>query len=347
MGRGRRTRSLCDDFVVAESETLGVLAHPGGLVVERPELSVGVLRAISRPDGLEIELLARRPPDRRSALERQADIRAGRDGTPTAPRRLLPAFDEGMDLRVGWLDGDGRAHWEFATRSMSGDYFEHVNGPSLRLGFDFPALFGDVSMVLAWPEIGFEETVVSLALPDRATVERDTVSIWTAPFQAGPVPDALEQRVGAFHPEELAVETGRVVAAPRVLSRGDHAVVVLTGLTAVGSTLIMEIQSVARDEPADTIAAAFFPPSHPPPEIFDDPEELRARGPGASVAVVQDGAARWLDFHEGSTSGGDGFLHNTAGIMLSRPDDGVLDLVVAWPAAGLADVRVTVPLSQH
>src|SRR4029453_8642152 len=61
-------------------ETLGVLAHHGGLVVERPELTVGVVRAVSRPTGLELELLARRPLDRRSASERQRG--APRAGAP-------------------------------------------------------------------------------------------------------------------------------------------------------------------------------------------------------------------------------------------------------------------------
>ncbi|GIE76983.1 hypothetical protein Aph02nite_29330 [Actinoplanes philippinensis] len=75
--------------------TLGVLAHRGGLIAERPELTVGVLRAVSRPTGLELELVARRPLDRRSAGERQADIRAGRRGPAPAPRRLLPPYDEG------------------------------------------------------------------------------------------------------------------------------------------------------------------------------------------------------------------------------------------------------------
>src|SRR5690349_21489759 len=104
-------------------ETFGVLAHHGGLVVERPELTVGVVRAVSRPTGLELELLARRPLDRRSASERQADIRAGRAAPSTAARRLLPSFDEGIDLRVGWLDHDGRAHWEFGSwSSSSGDH---------------------------------------------------------------------------------------------------------------------------------------------------------------------------------------------------------------------------------
>jgi hypothetical protein len=31
---------------------------------------------------------------------------------------------------------------------------------------------------------------------------------------------------------------------------------------------------------------------------------------------------------------------------LSKPDDGVLALMVAWPAAGLPDVCVEIPLSR-
>jgi len=146
---------------VIEAETLGVLAHRGGLLVERPELSVGVVRAVSRPSGLEVELLARRPPDGRSATERQADIRAGRGVVRAAQRRLLPAFDEGMDLRAGWLDDDGRPHWEYGSRSSSsGDAAGGGRGPSLRTVLALPPLFDRVSMVLAWPEIGFPETVV-------------------------------------------------------------------------------------------------------------------------------------------------------------------------------------------
>src|SRR6266487_423928 len=197
-------------------ETLGALAHHGGLVVERPELSVGIVRAVSRPTGLELELLARRPLDRRSASERQADIRGGRVEPSIAPRRLLPPFDEGIDLRVGWLDHYGRAHWEFGSGSSSGgDHFEGTNGPSLRTVLRFPPLFDHASVVLAWPEIGFPETVVELSLPDRATVERNTVSIWDAPLGVRRAPSSLNHRIGAFPLEELAIEAGRIVAMPQ------------------------------------------------------------------------------------------------------------------------------------
>jgi hypothetical protein len=113
--------------------------------------------------------------------------------------------------------------------------------PVLRL----PPLFDHVSVVLAWPEIGFPETVPDLSLPDRATVERGTVSIWYAPLAARLAPESLNHRTGALLFEELAVEAGRVVAMPQVLSRGDDAAVVLTRLTAVGGVLSMEILSVA------------------------------------------------------------------------------------------------------
>jgi hypothetical protein len=329
-------------------ETLGVLAHRGGLLVQRPELSVGVVRAISRPTGLELELLARRPLDRRSATERQADIRAGRDAPPVAPRRLLPPFDEGTDLRVGWLDKDGRAHWEFGSCSASsGDYYEGTNGQSLHTVLHFPPLFDHVSVVLAWPEIGFPETVVGLALPDQAAVESNTVSIWDAPLHAKPVPDSLNHRVAAFPFNELAVEAGRVVAVPQVLSRGEHAVVVLTRLTAVGAALSMEILSVAKEERAHAIVATVFPPSRRPPSISDDPEQIRTCGPGASIAMVQRRGADWVRPQKSSSSGGSGIFRTTAEFTVSNPDDGVLDLVVSWPAAGLPDVCAQIPVSRH
>jgi hypothetical protein len=315
------------------TETLGVLAHPGGLVVDRPELTVGVVRAVSRPDGLELELLARRPLDRRSGSERQADIRAGRGGPPMAPRRLLPQFDAGLDLRVGWLDRDGRAHWEFGSFSStsSGDHFEGTNGPSMQTVLQFPPLFDHASVVLAWPEIGFPETVVDLALPDRATVERDTVSIWDAPLTARRAPDSLTRRVGDFPFEELAVETGRAAATPQVLSRGGGAAVVLTRLTAVGGVLSMEINSIVNGERAPAV----------------DPGQARNRGPGASIAVVREGDAVWVRPHRGQSSGSRHAFRCTAEFALGSPDGGILGLLVAWPAAGLPDVCVEIPLSGH
>jgi len=80
---------------VDATEMLGAPAHPGGLLVERPELTVGVVRAACSPTALELELIAR---------PRRSGVRA------TAIRKLLPAYDEGIDLRLaGQLFGTVRA----------------------------------------------------------------------------------------------------------------------------------------------------------------------------------------------------------------------------------------------
>lgn len=324
------------------TETLGVVAHPGGLLVRRPELTVGVVRAVSGPSALEIELLARRPLDRRSAAERQQDIRAGRAGRP-APRRLLPAFDEGTDLRVGWLDHAGRAHWEFATSGSSddGDHYLGTSGPTCRAVFGLPPAFDRLSLVLAWPEIGFPETVIPMPLPDRATVERAATSIWQAPLDVRPVPAGLNHL--ADHPHDPpAIETGTIVAPPRVLHRHGHvAAVVLTRLTAVDSLLSMELLSIANGAVDHA-----FPPERPTAGELDDPAHLRATGPGASVATIRGTDAFWPRPGDGTFTGGDQTFTCIQEFTLTAPDDGVLDLIVAWPLAGLHDVRVRIPLAR-
>lgn len=308
------------------TETLGAVAHPGGLLVRRPELTVGVVRAVSVLSALEIELLARR-----GASERQQDIRGGH-----ATRRLLPAHDEGLDLRVGWLDHDGRAHWEFATTCSSSDG-DHVLGTH-RAVFRLPPTFDRISLVLAWPETGFPETVVTMPLPDRATVERATTSIWQAPLDVRPVPEGLTHRADRGHAPP-AVEAGTTVAPPRVLHRrGHHAAVVLTRLTATNAMLSMELLSIAKGDTADAVnAQAFLPPP-------DDPAQLRATGPGAAVAVVHGSEALWIRPGDGSSSGRDQHFSCRQEFTTDRPHGDLLDLVVAWPLAGLDDVRVRLPL---
>lgn len=303
------------------AETLGVVAHRGGLVVERPELTVGVVSAVSRPGWLELELLARRPLDRRSGPERQADIRAGRAGPVVAPRRLLPQYDEGLELRVGWLDDGGRAHWEYGSwSSSSGDHFEGVHGPSLRTTLRFPPLFDRVGLVLAWPELGFAEAVVELPLPDRATVERETVSIWDAPVRARRPAEPLTYRDGDSGFDPVPVEAGRIVAGPQVLSRAGGAAVVLTRVTAVGEVLALEINSVAAGAGDDS-------------------------GQGAAVAVLRDGEAVRVRPGDGGSSGGAGVFRSTFEFTLPRPGGDTLDLVVEWPAAGLPEMYAEIPLS--
>ncbi|QFU91104.1 hypothetical protein [Amycolatopsis sp. YIM 10] len=325
------------------TETLGAVAHPGGLLVRRPELTVGIVRAVSRLSALDIELLARRPLDHRSATERQRDIRDGLSSPPeVAPRQLLPAYDEGMDLRAGRLDHTGRAHWEFATSSSSGS--SSTSGPTHRSVFRFPPAFDRLSLVLAWPEIGFPETVVTMPLPDRPTVERATTSIWQAPLDVHPVPEGVTHHAHSHHLPP-AIEAGTNAAPLRVLHRGDHRVaVVLTRLTATNSMLSMELFSIAKDDRADTISAHVFPSSRPTPGALDDPAQIRATGPGASVAVINGHEAFWLRPGDSSASGGGQNFSSHQEFTLNRPHDDLLDLIVAWPLAGLPDVRVQLPL---
>ncbi|MGC7095085.1 hypothetical protein ACPZ19_10500 [Amycolatopsis lurida] len=333
-----------DGEAVDTTETLGAVAHPGGLLVRRPELTVGVVRAVSRLSALEIELLARRPLDRRGATERQRDIRDGlSSGLEVAPRRLLPAYDEGMDLRAGLLDHTGRAHWEFATSHSSRS--SSNSGPAHWFLFRFPPTFDQLSLVLAWPEIGFPETVITMPLPDRPTVERATASIWQAPLDVRPVPEGLTHHAHRHH-RPPAIEAGTNAAPLRVLHRGDHRVaVVLTRLTAVNSMLSMELLSIAKDEHADAVNAQAFPGRRPTSGALDDPAQIRATGPGASVAVVHGHEAFWIRPGDSSASGGSQAFSSHQEFTLNRPHDDLLDLIVAWPLAGLPDVRVHLPLN--
>ncbi|MEU0877004.1 hypothetical protein ABZ345_00280 [Lentzea sp. NPDC005914] len=328
------------------TETLGAVAHPGGMLVRRPELTVGVVRAVSRLSALEIELLARHPLDRRSATERQQDIRQLPSRPAVAPRRLLPEYDEGIDLRVGLLDPAGRVRWEFATSSMSssGDYYLGTSGPTYRSVFRFPPSFDQMSLVLAWPEIGFPETVIPLPLPDRTTVERATTSIWQAPLDVRPVPDGLTHRAGDHHASP-ALEAGTNVAPPRVLLRHDHrAAVVLTRLIEANSMLSMELRGFAKHDSADAINPHAFHGRRRTSAEMDDPAQIRAhRGP--SVAVVQGHEAIWIPPGDGSFSGGDQTFSSLQEFTLNRPHGDLLDLIVAWPLAGLDDVRVHIPLT--
>jgi hypothetical protein len=297
-------------------EVLGVVAHPGGVLVRRPELTVGVVRAVARPSGLAVELLSRTP--------REVAIRPA-----VAPRRLLPEYDEGMDLRVGWLEAGGRARWEYAVSERGRT---SPTAPTERCGvYLLPPLFDEVSLVLAWPEIGFPETVLPLRLPTRDEVEAAATSVWDAPRDGVPVTEEFGRHLADFGPLDLAVEEGVAVAGPKVLHGSDDAVVVLTRATAVGPSLSLEVLSIARGAMAVTIGALPLPPS-------DDPRQ-------AVVAEVRGRDAHQLRSVAG-TFGGGADRHRAVGeYVLDLPDDGVLDLVVSWPLACLDEVRVRVPLN--
>ncbi|HEX6340056.1 hypothetical protein [Umezawaea sp.] len=305
-------------------EVLGVVAHPGGVLVRRPELSVGVVRAVARPTGLTLELLSR--------VAREVAVRP-----PVAPRHLLPAYDEGLDLRVGWLGPDDRARWEYVvseTRSTS------PTAPAVHRGvYLLPPLFDEVSLVLAWPEIGFPEAVLPLPLPSRALVAAAGTSVWDGPRVGVPVAEEFERHLADAGPLDLAVEEGVAVAAPVVLHGSADAVVVLAGVTVVGPVLTLDVLSIARGTTAVAVGLRAFPGTGPPPR--EEGASVRA-----SVAEVRGRGAHLLRPHGGSVGGGSGpgRFHDRSTFVVTRPDGGVLDLLVSWPLAGLAEVRARVPL---
>lgn len=338
-------------------ETLGLLGHPGGILVDHPRLRVGVVTAISRHDGLELELVARSPRNPDSMTD------------PPAPRVLLPRYEEGMNLRVAWLDADDRPHWEYGSVDVSTGY--PFNGTVLQTRMLLPPMFDRARIVLAWPEIGFPEAVVTLPLPDREAVVRAEASVWTAPVDPRPLPTGLTFRSAALHSLDVDAEAGLILSGPRVLHRGDDAVVVvLTRLTLVGPALSLELHSIARGRPggAATTAAMYGPrhrshvenPENPenPPEgptrsARIEPEHPRDPGAGASIALLHPGAtdgadigdeASWLLPAKGTTAGGDDTFSGRAEYAFDRPESAFLDLVVGWPEAGLADAHVRVPL---
>jgi hypothetical protein len=315
---------------VEQDLTLGVLAHRGGPLVRRPELAVGVVQAVSRTSGLSVEVIARRPLDHRDATQRQRDIRLQREQpVRVAPRGLLPGYDEGQNLRLGWLDQAGRAHWEYSTTcsSSSGDDHAGFDGPNWRCTFVLPPMFDQATLVLAWPEIGFEETAVTIPLPDRATVERATTSIWQAPVDAVPITEPLTDHRADDH-ARVRIEAGTVIAAPRVLHRNEHVAVALTRLSALGSALSIELHSVVTGPVADMLIAQSFPPP--------------LEGDGPSLAVCKGNDAFWVRPQEATSFGGDHRFTTVQEFTALRPDGDTLDLIVAWPQADLPRARVRI-----
>lgn len=227
-------RSFSDTMAVWNSRRfLGAVAHRGGVIVDHETLRVGVVQMVSRTSGLQITVVARRPADRRSTAERQAAIRAG-EVTPIASRVLLPSTDEGMELRLGWLDSHHHARWEYphSSESSSGGA-EGQEGPSLRATFVLPPLSEAMTLLLAWPEIGFPETSIELPLPDAATVERASISIWDADLPESGIPSWSQQVTAGLDTVPSTEEvSGTVITQPRTLHRSEDAALVLTWLSA-------------------------------------------------------------------------------------------------------------------
>ncbi|SNY44470.1 hypothetical protein [Paractinoplanes atraurantiacus] len=320
------------------SETLGVVAHPGGLLVDRPELSVGVSLIVSRPTGLEIRLAARHPAepgDVPPGLDEWGELRPGPAGVTPAPRVLLPEYDEGMHLRVGSLDPAGRAQWVYGSTSVySGRYVE------VRTTVVLPPVFDYVDLVLAWPEIGFPEAVIGLSLPGRATVQRGTFSVWEAPpvakLAAGTTPPGdtalLPEPPLLGDPRSPRIEAGRLAADPCVLVRDRDAVIVLSRVTRSGPILALEVESLARGEAATRLEQVELPHR-------DDFVRVRP-----TVALLHGASAFPLRAYEGGYSGGAGTFHATEEFAVASAE--ALDLLVAWPAAGIPAHRAVVPLNR-
>ena len=52
----------------------------------------------------------------------------------------------------------------------------------------------------------------------------------------------------------------------------------------------------------------------------------------------------WLHPEEATASGGPDIFEDTSEYLLHRPDGDTLDLIVGWPAAGLPEVQLDIPL---
>jgi hypothetical protein len=321
--------------------TLGIVVDSGRLIATAPPLAVTLVQAVARVNGLELELLAQRPLDLRSALERQADIRSGADRIEPAPRILLPAADEGRELRVGWIGDNGRANWVFARSSNSSS--GSSRGWRFRGRFTVPIASGTststdtVTIALAWPEIGFPERTFDLQLPAAEVIARASESIWDAPVAPGsPLPAGLpEQPIERVRPSG---EIGRAVADPQVLLRNEVAVVALTRLSVQGELLSAEIISVAKGQTADSIRAATFP-------RYRAPDRSDSAEPRATIGVLVGGEIRPCAPMEGTGSGGDLAIRDVSTFHFPRPDNNELQLLVSWPAAELAQTLIVLALT--
>lgn len=307
--------------------TLGVPAHRGGVLVRHPGVTISLLGAVSRTSGLDVDLLVRRAPDRRTALERQRDVREGRGDTPVGDAPVAGG------LRVGWLDGDRvRPAHPVAWSSESGD---REVGPHHRARYRLPPVFDEVRLVIAWTAFDIPDTEVTLPLPGRDAVARGTTPVWDAPALATPTAGGFGacgfgERPGAAPP--LGVdEPGRVVVARRVLHRADHAVLVLDRLAVLGPGLLsLDLECLARGDVPREVTAAF------PPGADDS---------GPRVAVLHGGVARTGHALRGSSSSGGDVLTCAREFVLERHGD-VVDLIVAWPAAGLGPALARIPLDR-
>ena len=294
---------------------------------------------VSRTSGLQITVVARRPADRRGTADRQAAIRAG-DVTPGASRLLLPSPDEGMELRLGWLDSDRHARWEYPHGSESSSGGADGEGPSLRATFVLPPLFEAMTLLLAWPEIGFPEASIELALPDAVTVESASVAIWDAALPESRKPSWARQVAADLDTVPIAEESGTVIAQLRTLHRSAGAALILTRLSAYENVLQATITGVARGTVADRLGRQGFPPIG-----SSDNDLLAFFGRAKPVfGLVQDNILMTAAPGDGTATGGPGIYETETRFAVPRPvDHQPLQLAVGWPQAGLDIVEIVLP----
>ncbi len=244
-----------------------------------------------------------------------------------------------MELRLGWLDSYRHARWEYphSSESSSGGPARDGPGPSLRATFVLPPLFEAMTLLLAWPEIGFPEISIELALPDAVTVERASLSIWDADLPESRIPSWARQVTADLDWVPIAEETGMAIAQPQMLHRSTDAALVLTRLSAYENVLQATVTGVARGAIADQLRRPRFPkigsPDTDVPAFF-----------GRSTPVfglVQDDILITSAPGDGTATGGPGIYEAERRFAVPRrADHQPLQLAVGWPQAGLDIVEL-------
>jgi hypothetical protein len=196
-----------------DEELLGVVVH-SGLVLARNKDVVAALRRITAfPAGLSLDaVVLARAVHAEAADRRERDARVQRAATAAArreheaatqqeseaaaqwegkaaaererlrkqtmiERRDLPEFDGGDTLRLAILLPAGDAQWLDAYQSTSSSTEERYQ---LEASYWVAPLPGDglLTLVCAWPEIGLQEALTDLVLPDLAVRAAGTRSLW-------------------------------------------------------------------------------------------------------------------------------------------------------------------------
>lgn len=272
-------------------------------------------------------------------------IRDFADTHVPAVRALLPAYDEGIDLRVGWLDPFGRAHWEYPVCGSgdSGDGADGEFGPSLQVTYCLPPQFDTVTLIFAWPEIGFPETTVTLALPDQRSVEEATVAVWEAPMPTSARPSWHNVAMTSDLPRRVRDETGVILTPPQVLLRNDDAVLLLTRLCAHEDVLRATLIALARGATADSLRAWASS------ERCDSSAgiEPTSRTGGPVIGLVNGNILDLSRFDGSEMSTGSGAFKMSSTWSLPRPAlMGPVRFGAGWQLAGLEDKEIILDLGK-